>query len=417
MIQAGTSTTDITPEQGEDLSGFAARAGKKTAGIHDRLFSRWLYLGHGPDRALISSNDILSLSRGFYQSLRGVVSEATGIAPRAVCVATSHTHSGPAPVRLRHCGRMSPGYVRTLKSRLGAAGAQAPRAPVPVRIGVAKTTASYAENRRDPAKGAVDRDLFVVAVDHARTGAPVATVINYACHPVVMGSGNLYVSADFPGPLQTRVEEATGAPCLFLNGACGDLNPVEAHAVDFAVAERMGGGLADLALAARREAAWLDDATPSHRTVQIALPVRRPKSPEELDARQRQAIEAFSLPPDLFSDRIALWKRQLADGTYPAHITIEITLLALGPELALIFIPGELFTEIGMAIKRMSPFRHTLVCGFSNGTVGYLPTRRAFELGGYEPYVANLFYDYPEFDPSLEDVILEKVALLFRDRK
>ncbi len=59
-------------------------------------------------------------------------------------------------------------------------------------------------------------------------------------------------------------------------------------------------------------------------------------------------------------------------------------------DLALVSAPGELFVELGMAIKRQSPFGQTTLIELANDSVGYLPTRRAFEEGAYEPE-ASLF--------------------------
>src|SRR5690606_35310648 len=107
-----------------------------------------------------------------------------------------------------------------------------------VRIGVIRTKADVALNRRTPG-GIVDPEVLAIVLEGA-DGKRLATICNYACHPVVLGHENNGISADYPGYLSSLIEKETGAPCLYLNGACGDINPVDAHYADPAVARKVG---------------------------------------------------------------------------------------------------------------------------------------------------------------------------------
>src|SRR5262249_48322007 len=78
----------------------------------------------------------------------------------------------------------------------------------------------------------------------------LATLVNYACHPTTLAWENTLISPDFPGAMREVVEQATGAPCIFLQGASGDLGPVEGYVGDPAVADRNGRELGYAALAA-----------------------------------------------------------------------------------------------------------------------------------------------------------------------
>jgi hypothetical protein len=81
-------------------------------------------------------------------------------------------------------------------------------------------------------------------------------------------------------------------------------------------------------------------------------------------------------------------------------VTVDQVCFAMG-DTAFISIPGELFTEIGMRIKAESPFAHTYLLGLANGHIGYIPTRVAIHLGGYE-------VDTRGMDDMAEEVIVEK---------
>jgi hypothetical protein len=67
----------------------------------------------------------------------------------------------------------------------------------------------------------------------------------------------------------------------------------------------------------------------------------------------------------------------------------EVQVIALGPDLAFVALPGEIFTELGLHVKQNSPFRHTILAELANGSVGYVPTKRAFTGGNYEPTSAR----------------------------
>jgi hypothetical protein len=286
-----------------------------------------------------------------------------------------------------------------------------------VRVGVAIGKAGIAMNRRKPGSGTVDDSLGVVVFENARSGKPIAVLGNCACHPVVMGEHSLQVSADYPGVAQREVEAETGATCFFLNGACGDINPVVAHSSDFDDVITLGGQLARGMLKLARKPTWLDDTRLDSRWRNVRLPVRVPRNDRELRDRFKRVTEAFRLPENLFADREEKYRRWMRDGRFPRAIEAPVSMIRIGHALAIVFLPGEVFSEIGLKIKAMSPHLHTFVAGYSNGAVGYLPTRKAYAKGGYEPYLAPLFYGFPEFDPSVEDVLLGAVRQLLTARR
>jgi neutral ceramidase len=405
-IKCHAAQVDITPKGFPDLSGYARRSGP-TSGVHDPIFTRAVTLADGNNKVVISSNDLISFTRAYYLSMAAEIQKRTGAS--TANIACTHTHSAPATAPLRACGKRDLAYLAKLRKTVIANAVASSRQPEEVDIGIARAEADFAVNRRDKA-GVLDRELLVLSL--TKGNQRVATIVNYACHPVVLGSGNVFVSGDFGGYFQTKIEQSTGAPCLFLNGACGDVNPKVVETVDPADARRMGYALAEAALKAEKKSEAVQSTELRSGTIPLLLPFRRPKSGSEIERRHREVISAFHLPENLFTDRVASWKRQVERGTFPKEVHTQLSATALGSEVAVLFVPGELFAEIGLRIKAASPFRYTLISAFSNGTVGYLPTREAFRLGGYEPNLANFFYGYPEFDPGIEDIILDRAHRL-----
>lgn len=414
MLKIATAEADITPPIGTDLSGFALRENPSVE-VYDSLKVRWLALSDAAgNRMLLGAADVLSFSRETFRKIRTEIREAIGDADLHIALATSHTHSGPATVRLRHCGKMNRTYLQHLKHQIvesAGAATKAPAKPVIVKTGSSDNPLNI--NRRQGESGPVDTQVQVVQFlsDDARN-EPVATLLNYACHPVVMGHESRGISADYPGYACAAIESKTGAPCLFLNGACGDVNPRNAHRAEVIHAQKMGKALGDSAIKAMKAAGPTAQANIQWRQRSIALPVNVPKSIAEIERRIDMLQERFGLPRDLFKTRVQRDIKALKNGTYPKNITIELSLLTLTPECCILFVPGELFTSIGFRAKKLAAPGQLVISGFSNGSVGYLSDRQAYADGGYEPYFANFFYDFPEFQPDLEDYLLHGIDQL-----
>src|SRR5690606_12706978 len=111
----------------------------------------------------------------------------------------------------------------------------------PAHYRTASGTSKIAVNRRysRPGDGAVvvgrnwdgpvDHEVKVLRID-AAGGQPLAAVVNYACHPITVGPDGDLITPDYPGVVKRVVEQATGATCLFLQGAAGDIGPIRGGA-------------------------------------------------------------------------------------------------------------------------------------------------------------------------------------------
>src|SRR5262249_41054976 len=115
-------------------------------------------------------------------------------------------------------------YVARLEQKLGDVILEAAKALQPARLGVASKQVPFNRNRHTklPDKP-VDRELLVLRVEDG-TGKPIAHAVNFAAHPTMHPASVLQFSADYPGAMADVVEKDTGVPCLFLQGAAGDLS-------------------------------------------------------------------------------------------------------------------------------------------------------------------------------------------------
>jgi hypothetical protein len=202
------------------------------------------------------------------------------------------------------------------------------------------------------------------------------------------------ISADYVGAMRKLVEATTGATCLFLQGAAGNINPVEMRH-SFEPARRLGAMLGGEVVKVFEGVSAGDVTGLAHASAEIELPPMRVATVEEGErsvAELRANVER--LRADGASEGSLHWatsrlqraERMLAaaqGGPALASIPAELCALRFG-EAAVVTAPGEIFCETGMEVKRRSPIPQTLYTGYVNGTIGYVPTPESYPEGGYE---------------------------------
>jgi len=253
-LSAAAVKVDITPDPGRQrvyLSGFGA-TGRRAQGVHDPLYARLLVLREGPRTLALAGLDLL----GFYREDVDELRRLAGFAgpDRYLLVAATHDHSGPDTMGLwgplPGVSGKDAAYQRRVKERVAAA-----LRDLESRLQEVSVTGWHGDldprglcrDNRDPV--VIDPDLAALSFKDRR-GRSVATVVNWSCHPEVLGPRNRQLTADYPGYLCDRVEKETGGACLFLNGPIGGLLTPETvpGRGGFAEARRIGTTVAAAAL-------------------------------------------------------------------------------------------------------------------------------------------------------------------------
>lgn len=384
-IEAGVGVVDITPTGSVVLAGSPSPVASSS--IATRLYAKALVLSAGGQKAAIVTLDTLKYPVEHAARARRRIEETTGIPAGNVILCASHTHYGP----------LWSYYGDQLVTPIAEAVAGATRDLAPCRLGTAKGRVEgvsecrrvikdgHAWNRwqlapgeadRYPAEGTADPDFEVLAVI-GRDGRYRAILYDFACHAA--NTRAPVVSADYPGEVQQFVRQRLGydVPALFLPGACGDVNPVYAAKREL-FGEKLGGEI--VRCLARLEPV----ARPS-----LAIESRELRMPGREHPGFMEAEVARNWPGQLEHYRKSfedMKRREKPD--YP----FSMTGIRIGDEFAIATVPGELFCEIGMAIKKRSPFRHTIVAEQTNGAHGYIPTAKAFEGGSYETWFGEHSY-------------------------
>jgi neutral ceramidase len=415
-MRAGYQTVDITPPAGVDLTGFIARKGP-CAGTLDPLEARALVFedARGHQAALVTC-DLIGLGRHLVARVRRRVAEATGIPATAQLFNCSHTHAGPETGVLTTIGLPDPRYLALLEERLVSVVTAAARELLPVRVAVAAGDAPEGlvinrVFRRVDRPEAYDRQITVVRLDRedGSDERPLATLVAFACHAVALGSEEQHASADYVGTLRRALEDAGTGPVLYVNGCGGDVNPASMDRRGREASEALGLGLAEAALPLWREARP-DGVTAGDQVTAaqewVTLPYQAVRTAEEaaaiLAAGRERLVTAVPGSPSYRGTRVTeveyplrLLRLHYGNETVPLA-EAEVQALRIG-SFAVVGLPGEIFSSIGRQIKQASPFPspYTLVAGWTNDNVGYIPDRAAYPLGGYEVDSASRYYGHP----------------------
>ncbi len=413
-ISAGACAVDITAPIGISMGGYGARQGVST-GIHDPLHVRCLVLSDGTTTIAIAICDLVGVGPDIVDGARELIEQETGIPAANVLVGATHTHSGPAGLRIgsidtdfvKVTGRKVAGAVRLAYDRLQ---------PVTLKFGTATVT-TVGQNRRHP-DGPIEPTARILLASPEAGGTPVATLVNYACHATVLEHDNLLYSADFPGATARFIERELGGTAIYVQGACGDINPVWMRH-DFVETDRIGGILGAAAVQVAHELrpvgegqwavnlSWseqtpadnpgtrLDPALAVAREV-IEVP-RRVLRERDVIAKEIESLEAklAKLGPDDVDGRRAIRPRLnevrmeyvfAGRGRAEPGQTekAEVQAFRLAPDCVVVSLPGEFFVDIGRDIERQCGYPHVLIAGYANNYLGYVPTADEFPNGGYE---------------------------------
>jgi hypothetical protein len=350
----------------------------------------------GSERFGLITTDLLNFDRPVVERTRQLASAATGIAPERIMLAASHTHSGPSTRILRFGeppAEWSAWLPVQLASSLTQANAQLEAAEV---AGAVDTVKGLGANRTDPT---LPHDPTVRLLAVRSAGQLKAVLLNYGCHPTVMGPENLLISADWPGAAMRTLGRALGHPAWigFAQGACGDVSArFVRREQSFAEVERMGSLLAGKALEMLGNIpAYSTEGGVDVRSRTVRLEPRPLPTPAEAEAavaaaeaRLAAVTAAGAAHGEIRLAQTALEgariARQFATEQSMWELDAEVQVARIGREIAIVGLPAEPFSPLGRAIRERSPFATTLVAGYTNGYCGYLPDQAAWARGGYE---------------------------------
>ena len=410
-LRAGAAAADITPPLGVGMAGYYHK--RAAEAVHDPLYARALVLEAGDARAAIVTLDLISTPRWIVDGARREIGRDPGIPPEAVMISATHAHTGPVLTGrgprdeiLGADADPARKYSEELPGKIAEAVRQAWAARVPVSVSSASGREdSVAFNRRyhmkdgtvgwNPGKlnpntirpvGPIDPEVPVVLFSDAKK-KPVAVCVNYAVH--LDNVGGLQLSADLPATVSRLLADAMGEKLvtLYQTGCCGDVNHIDVNWGErqsgHGNAARMGTILAAEVLRAvpKLKAAEPGPLRARRETVPLPLPKVTPEDVEKAKAVRDLVREG---KPPKFMEQVQAFKVLDVAARGGKPLEAEVQVISLGQEVAWVALPGEIFVELGLSVRHDSPFPRTLIAELANGSVGYVPTQRAYAQGNYE---------------------------------
>lgn len=420
--RVGVARRDITPPVGIRAKSWGPADWERSEGTHRpfELTALAIVAADQRPRLLLAVDGTWWRRVADEKGVRGAILAALGLEPDQVMLSLSHTHAGAvlcaADAHLPG-GELIPGYLEDLSAAAIAAGREALRG---VRPGLIEWTAGrcgLAADREldvggrafvgyNPAMPADDTVMIGrISVD----GEVLATLVNYACHPTTLAWQSRKVSPDYVGAMRETVEAATRSPCLFVQGASGELAPREQYTGDLSIADRHGRSLGHAVMAALDalpmpgEELTLDGIVESGAPLAIwtgrpakggdasggafaivELPLRElptidelsegwsgidPRSREERLGRARNLRDGYITGPTV---RHPVWAWRLGDAIVVGH-------------------PGEAYSRLQVTLRTRFPDVPIVVMNLTNGPgFVYVPTREAYERGAYQAWQTPL---------------------------
>jgi len=377
------------------MGGYAARSAPANA-THDPLYAHALALGTREQPFVLIVCDVLDVKETMVREVRQRV--VTRYPGATVWLGAIHTHSGPdVDGSVSHAPEPPDPAIRE-RIIAGASGA-AEEAIVNLHPVLVKWASGAIEgiatNRDHPEQGA---DITLDLLCFYETGEqmrPAALFGSFPCHPTVLSAHNLTLSADLPGAYRRQLKAMLGAdPWIALaTGAAGDISTRHTRqGQGFDELERFGRLLAKQAYDLLSTAHPLTLDLPRIYDTVVVLEPKEPFAPDKLAAYTRDMQERMSAEQQAgnlaqartletaLQGLLAAQKRALTPGEQALNVTVAAAIVG---DLALAAVPGELYSNLGAAIKQATG-RPLLLLGYTNGYVGYILARAAYAEMDYE---------------------------------
>jgi neutral ceramidase len=412
MIKAGSAICSITPDFPAMMCGYPTS--QVSTGVHDKLYASALYLECGGQAFIYITSDLCYYSRSRSDQILAAVEAATGVETKHIILCAIHTHSGPMPSCNPYEGNMGPEmypeYMDQVMEKIAAIAKEAKETAFPAKIGYGTGYCGKEQgvggNRHDPNYDA-DPSVLVFAVQDME-GNLRACFTNYALHPTVIHAENTLISADYVGYTRLAVNEKYPKAVFgFVQGCSGNQSTrFFRHGQTFEEAERIGRAIGNAVVDV------LDNMQFCAEDVKIAFAdldfypsqMREIPSKEEALANAEKAKREYD---ELVANKAPYSVCRSAECTLiGANVMVKHTcevekygkekVIANGlpvrmravrvGDWAVVAISAELFVEIGLSIKKASPFKETFVSAVSLGnTVGYICSDYAYDQYCYEP--------------------------------
>ncbi len=443
LWQVGSARRVINPPPGVELAGLGYYLNRTWERVHDDLTATALVITDARGQSLaLAALDLMYNDAAFTARIRELASRQTGLAPEAICINCSHSHNAPTAGFIRGCGERHEPYLEFAARQTTAALSEAWSKREPARLFVGQGKLDGMTFNRARENGPTDNHVSVLRAD-STAGRPLVVAVNFHSHCTAHMETDLRaIGRDWPGEVVDQVEAALpGARALYLQGTCGDVNFLR----EFNGTVRRfepARAVTQTALAALRGARAITVPGVAAVTRTVTLPTRRWRREEVLRDREeglhrletgdtsgwleglaRVCVNQPQRLPLRYGGSVAKavaaiarfgveWTADMLPQleSQPETLSIEAQALRIG-DVFIAAHPAELFTSLGLDLRRRWPKEDLLVLGYANGSIGYLPDAAEIERGGYaalqSPRFTGQFPFTADSGPALVNGLLQ----------
>ena len=414
-LRAGRAAVDITPSKGMPMAGYYHV--RLNEGTHDELQSKAIVFEYGSERAALVALDLVSIPKRFVVEARRLIEARNGIPASHVMISATHSHTGPSMgSRLQRAdnkaAKIAADYHKALPGLIAESVEQAVADLQPATVSAAvghEDSISFIRRFRmedgstgwNPGKlnpniieplGEIDPAVPVVYFE-TPDQKPLATYVNFANHLDTVGG--MEFSADYPYTVAKMLAEVRGPEMVtaFTIGTAGNINHLDVKSgtpqKGHGEAARIGTILAGEVLRTFRKLEMAEPgAVQGSRRI---VPLKTPTVTSEDVTWAQGVVDRYGKPgASPFYDQVKAFKFLELKEHNGKPIDAEVQVITIGDEIAWVALPGEIFVELGQAIKLASPYPITIIAELANGSIGYVPDRRAYPQGAYEVISARV---------------------------
>jgi neutral ceramidase len=401
VLRAGIAKIDITPAIPVKLYGYSDRK-TRSEGVHDPLSARAVVFENNGKKVVLVSSDLGSYGGEVFSTIQKSILEKFKLKESELFLSTIHDHSSPIlSLNIERGDSNNIQYTKELNIKILTIIGEAMKNLKPVYTGVGAGSSFVGVNRREMKTdgsitlgrnpyGITDKEVLVMKIA-TPDGIAIGAIYDYATHATSLGSGNMLVSGDVMGISEQFVEKILGkevvAPAFA--GASGNIDPWYRVLSDF-----------------NTESGWIPEpillaTLLGEEVVHVFRDIKEVSPGGEI----RSSFETIECPR-----RPRVDNRNVTAAVQSATVPVNITVTQIGDDVAFIGFSIEMFTEIGMAIKSGSPFKHTFIITHCNGSSGYLAPAEMYKEGGYE-------VNGTPFEISSADMVVKKALRMLYDLK
>lgn len=425
-LEVAYSSKVISPPIGVELGGYGFYRNRKNKGIHDDLYVRALLLRAKDEAILVYNADLLEISERIVNEVECKVSKRLGLHEDKIILTVTHTHSAPPTTRLRGLGEVNEDYVNFLIDSFLEVIESLEKNVVRTNVFFSQANLKGVAFNRVTKGEPIDSTVRVIQFKKL-TKEVAITLFNYSCHPVtidVRTDAGLYVSADWPGVSMRFINKRLGGISVFLQGTCGDIDPVVAWKMrGFDASKEIGLRVAKAVINAINRSVKVKEHGLRVVSKSISLPLQQISHEDLIKIISIHLKRLESMKPDITMDMsniLALVRfyresmnelcEKISKGL-PKYIKRKIYLIKIG-EVALLFIPGEVFMEVGLKIKELSHIKKLLIVGYTGAYAGYIPTLEEFDRYGYAAYMVPLMLGWPPYNRNIAQILIKECVSL-----